>query len=345
LPPGTHLRLFTFTADDPGAVLPEMGAWQAGPGDQHDVRVFDPAGRYLWIAGALSGGGDATPAVRALRVDDGGEGWERWLPAVYAREAARGALAGLLALLESGLDEQEAAIDGLPSRFDPGATPDGEGGWLDWLAGWQALELDARWSQTDRRRAVRRAFAAHARRGTPDGLREAIRSALGIRVWIEEPAAGAELWRLGDDRTPLGEDTMLADAEADGAVLGRTATLGRAHLIAEGGEGGGLFAGLAHRFCVFVHAGELSGAGAREALVDLVERERPGHTTWALRVVEPRARVGGQARVGVDAVVARPGDPLALGAGQGLGRSALGGARGPGRLGDYVHLGVDATVS
>jgi len=343
----THLRLYTFTADDAGAALPAIVDWQAAPADQLNLRVLAPAGRYLWIGGALSGAGDATPAVRALRVSWDHEGWRRWLPAVYGRNESAGALDGLLSLLESGLDEQEETIAALPTRFDPGAAPDGEhaGRWLDWLAGWQALELDARWSEADRRRSVGRAFAAHGRRGTPRGLREAIRSSLGIRARIDEPAVAAELWRLGDARTPLGILSMLAGAEADGAVLGRTATLGRSQLIEAGNEGAPLFADLAHRFCVAVHAGELTTSSARDALVGLVDRERPAHTAWALRVIEPRGRVGLQSRVGLDAIVARQGDPLALGAGGGLGEAALAGAPTPGRVGDHAHLGVDATVS
>ena len=94
-----------------------------------------------------------------------------------------------------------------------------------------------------------------------------------------------------------------------------------------------------------VHAGELTTSSARDALVGLVDRERPAHTAWALRVIEPRGRVGLQSRVGLDAIVARQGDPLALGAGGGLGEAALAGAPTPGRVGDHAHLGVDATVS
>ncbi len=345
-PAGAHLRLSTFTAASADASPAE---WTAAPVDQLDVRVPASAGRYLWIRGALSGTGTATAAVRSLQVSWDHDGWWRWLPAVYAREAAGETLDGLLALLEGGLDEQEETIAALAERFDPATAPDDDraGRWLDWLAGWQALELDARWAGGHRRRAVRGAFAANGRRGTPGGLRDAIGSALDIHASIVEPATAAELWRLGDDHGPLGVQTMLAAAEADGAVLGRTATLGRSELIEAGEEGTPLFADLAHRFCVQVHAGELAADGARDALVALVDRERPAHTAWSLRVIEPRARVGVQSRLGIDAVVARPADPLTLGPadGPGLGDTTLGRGPAASRVGERAHLGVDANVS
>jgi phage tail-like protein len=345
LPDRAHVRLYTFTADSPDAAPPPFEGWSVAPADQLDALVPAAAARYLWVGGALSGTGTATPSVRALQLTGDDEGWKQWLPAVYSREAADGALDGLLALLEGGLDEQEAAIAGLAARFDADAAPDDDrtGRWLDWLAGWQSLELDAQWSESERRRAVRGAFAAHGRRGTPRGLRDKVRDALGVDVWIDEPAVTAELWQLGVPDSALGADTMLASAESGGAVLGRTATLGRSALIDAGQEGAPLFADLAHRFCVSVHAGDL--AGARSALVALVDRERPAHTAWALRVIEPRARVGLQARVGVDAVVARRADPLALGSGHALGEAALAANPAGSRIGEHARLGIDATVS
>ena len=345
LPPGAHVRLSTFTAARPDA---SPTGWTAAPVDQLDVRVPTPAGPYLWIRCTLTGSGAATPAVRSLQVSWDHDWW-RWLPAVYAREAAGETLDGLLALLESGLAEQEDTIESLAERFDPRSAPDDDraGRWLDWLAGWQALELDARWDAGHRRRAVQEAFAANGCRGTPAGLRDRIESALGMRVSIFEPATGAELWRLGDERAALGVQTMLAGAEADGTVLGRTATLGRTDLIEAGEEGAPLFSDLAHRFCVRVHAADLAADGARDALVNLVDRERPAHTAWTLRVIEQRARVGMQARLGIDAVVARPADPLTLGRadGPGMGSTALGGSPAASRVGERAHLGFDATVS
>ena len=111
------------------------------------------------------------------------------------------------------------------------------------------------------------------------------------------------MWSLGEN-APLGIATRLAPAHAQGAVIGTTATLGQSHVT--GGEdfGAALFADVAHRFCVHVYAAELRSAGALENVHAVVEREKPAHTSFHLRVIEPRMRVGVQACIGVDTIVA-----------------------------------------
>lgn len=69
----------------------------------------------------------------------------------------------------------------------------------------------------------------------------------------------------------------------------------------------------------------------------MIDSERPAHTSYHLCVVEPRMRVGYQARLGVDAIVADrhepdPGDAAREG---GL---PLGGDP-PGRLGETALVG------
>jgi hypothetical protein len=54
----------------------------------------------------------------------------------------------------------------------------------------------------------------------------------------------------------------------------------------------------------------------------VLDREKPAHTTYTLCTIGPRMRVGATARVGVDAIVAGPPPPTALGA-PGDGRGAL----------------------
>jgi hypothetical protein len=56
--------------------------------------------------------------------------------------------------------------------------------------------------------------------------------------------------------------------------------------------------------------------GAREALLRVLEREKPAHTAFTLKAVEPRLVVGLQARLGEDAIVAGAARPLQLGDGE-----------------------------
>lgn len=61
----------------------------------------------------------------------------------------------------------------------------------------------------------------------------------------------------------------------------------------------------AHKFSVFVPARVRDRDAERRALEQLVAREAPAHTHYELRYVEPRFRVGVQAMLGLDSVIAR----------------------------------------
>ena len=69
----------------------------------------------------------------------------------------------------------------------------------------------------------------------------------------------------------------------------------------------------AHLFTVMVHAAQVPLAAQRQALRDLIEAEKPANTDFQLCLIEPRLRVGVQARVGIDSIVAGPGPTMRLG--------------------------------
>jgi len=100
---------------------------------------------------------------------------------------------------------------------------------------------------------------------------------------------------------------------------------------------------------VRVYAAELSGTDGLERVRGVIDREKPAHTTYHLCPIEARARVGAQARLGIDSIVGGPPLPTALGSDARLGeRMALGGARddthGGARLGMGARVGMQATV-
>ena len=321
LPEGAGFRLYGWLGAD-GAEpppLPEAGedggenGWVVGDANAAELVVAGAGVSTIWLGLRLSAGGAGGPVLGRLRVVTGLESWLNGLPAVYQEDENRDFLRRLLALLGSGLEEEEALMEGLTLLFDADAAPDGpQAAWLDWLSGWLAFDLAAVREPAARRRAVAEAFALSGRRGTVDGLRRLIDLTIGAEAWVSEPAARAELWRL-DGSMSLGLDTALVPAEAQGAVLGTTATLDASHLIRDDEIGVPLYDDLAYRFCVGVFARDVAAPGAREALERLVEHERPAHTVAHICVVEPRARVGFQARIGVDAIVGAGAPALLLG--------------------------------
>jgi phage tail-like protein len=350
-PAATHVRLLTLTSDtldgrdaahrpllpalcgeagaaaEPATASPTpLDRWRAAVLDTSDLLVFNARGRYLWVAGELWGDGTTTPALRQIRLEYAHEGWMRHLPALYRRDDEETRfLERTLALFETALTGVEEALDGVSRYLDPAAAPDRAAGaaaagpaigWLAWLAGWLDLELDERWDDDRRRRAVAGAFELHAARGTTVGIARLVELTTGVPVTLAEPAHGASLWRLDDGA--LGLDTMLAPAHPQGAVLGATAMLERARLL-DVGDGSPLFDDLAHRFTVRCYAADLGGPRALDRVREVIDRERPAHTSYHLCVVRPRMRVGAQARLGIDAIVAGPALPLALDGARSLG--------------------------
>ena len=331
----SHVRVFTYTSDRPddppplpdgaAAAGPEttpLECWRPAPLDALDVLVLNEPGPYLWIGGQLEAGAGGAPAIQRVRIEHDRDGWLPLLPAIYARDdSGRVFLSRLLALTESALEDEAALLDSLPRLFGAASAPDdAPDGWLDWLAGWLAFPLEERWTEQIRRGAVAGAFELNGRRGTAAGLRDLIRLDLGLDATVSEPGEGASLWQLGGDAaSQLGFTTQLAGAEADGAVLGTTAILGESDLIDAGELGAPLFEELASRFCVNVYAADLTDPETLDELQRLVERERPAEAAGHVCVIEPRARVGFQARLGVDAIVAAGPGRLTLGGGGGLG--------------------------
>ena len=152
--------------------------------------------------------------------------------------------------------------------------------------------------------------------GTRAGLRHALRRDTGAHVVIDEPIRRADWWLLPAVDTAvdapssnsaggqLGVSTLLAAAQPDGAIVGSTAVADRAHLTGGDDYGAPLFDDVAFRFTVSLYEGPGLTAERLAEVRRVVESEKPAHTDFAICVIEPRMRVGYQAIVGVDTVVA-----------------------------------------
>ena len=324
LPDESRTQLFTYTTDDPlgltlGPRENPFSDWNEAPVDELDLLILSPPARYLWIGGRLQGNGRVSPTLEQMQVSYPRDTYLRYLPAIYREdEESRVLLERALALFESVLGGIEGEAVDLPLLFDPLATPNGWvpwlagwqelGGngaqppnWLPWLASWLAFDVSETWSEAQTRGAIAGAFTLYGRRGTIEGLRRYLKLYAGVEALIEEPARRSAAWTLGE-ASVLGFDTMLASSHEQGAVLTTTATLGESRLIEN--PPAPLFEETAHRFCVFVYRAELTKRRGVQDVKAVLEREKPAHTEYHLCVIEPRMRVGVQARVGIDTVVA-----------------------------------------
>jgi phage tail-like protein len=315
-PPGSHVRIWTLVSRTPHG--PDVAApsppdptardgadadhapvptaadrWRAGPLDCPDVRVLtveQATAPALWVAVELVGDGRASPRLSDVRVACSGRNLLDQLPTAYTgQDDGSGQLGRLLGLFAAVYDEVTRNLDQLSRLLDPAGAPDRpDAPWLARLAAWvdaYPLPLNEARQPADSRRLRERvagALAAHARRGTPAGLVEAVRLETGgVEVELREPLLDAGVWRLGDRPvSTLGTTTRLSP-RPDPPVLGSTAVLDDSWLIDEEDRGLPLYAESAHRVHVLVPA---EHGHLLEAVGRVVERERPAHVVAEVRL-------------------------------------------------------------
>lgn len=368
-----HLRLFVHTSNDQSdqpSVDPLAAdsfadsRWRPAStepfSDVDDLFIGGEPAFYVWVGALFSGDGLSTALVSQLRLEFDHESYLEFLPAIYREPSPCGdVLLRFLSLFETLFDGTESSIRDLSVFFDPAVIP---AEFLSWLAGWLALELDEEWDEAKKREAIARAFEMYGLRGTARGLRESLRFYAGVDAIIEEPILNAEWWALPaesiacackegagapaervwveTENSILGVTTMLAPAHAQGAVVGATATLDQSHLISNAELGAPLFSDVAHQFTVQIYRSQLSSPETLARVRDVIRREKPAHTDYHLCVIEPRLRLGYQARVGIDTVVAGPAAPVGLGDERGV---MLGGQPAA-RIGEASSVGITTRV-
>ena len=373
-----HLQLFFFTSDKltdtPTPPQLQMAGtnpftdskWRPRPSDVTDVYLGGAPASYIWCGAWFSGDGLGTPSVSQMRIEFDHETYAADLPAIYRKpgecvKAHRDFLLRMLSLFETFNLAEEDAIRNLPALFDPQAAP---ADYLNWLAEWLAVDLEEDWDEATTRRTLEGAFASYGRRGTPAGLKLALKEYAGVDAVIEEPLLNAAWWVLpaptpspcgaadpgvpvtwvGGENSMLGFTTMLAPAEPQGAVAGTSAVLDQSHLMDDTSLGVPLFEDVAFQFSVLVYRGQVNCPATLALVQSVIDREKPAHTTAQLCILEPNMRVGFQARVGIDTIVAGPPASMRLGDTPGLGMETALGGQPAGRIGVQSRLGMNTLV-
>jgi phage tail-like protein len=297
VPAGAAVDVETFAADSAAATP----AWAPAP----SLDVLLSPHRHLWLRITLrrepGGAPAASPTLTQVRAETPGDDYLRYLPAVYSRDD--GITTRLLALAKAELGDLEAAIANLPRRLEPATAPIDD---VAWLAEWQAFGVPERLRGSEHGPQLRALLAElavlYSRRGTPAGLRRLIEINAGARATIVEEFRLRGTWALGTT-SGLGFDTQLPATVVDGVVVGQ-GVVGQSGPQDGSAWGSALFAPSAHRFTVIVPAADAPSDAERRLIDRTVADEKPAHTWHHLCFPGPRLRVGVQARVGVDAIVA-----------------------------------------
>lgn len=329
LPAETNVQFFFYTSNwnvapelDPNSPFTGSNDWRSLPVNRLEGLIPNPPARYMWIGGRLQGDGQASPTLTQIQISRPTSTYSDYLPAIYQEdEDGRLLLDKILALFESTLGGVEQQTIDLPLLFDPSVTPIGwapwligwqqyqnnaqqSRNWLPWLASWLDFNLDETWSEGKTRRAIATAFSRYGMRGTKLGLRSLIKLYAGVDAWIEEPGRLAKNWSLGDSSC-LGFDTALPPAGSNGSAN---------QLLTDDS---------AYLFCVWIYDNDSNQCGALMRTKEVVDREKPAHTDYEICVIEPRYRVGVQARLGIDGIVGKPTEAWVLEDKQPLGQETV----------------------
>ncbi|MBZ4417840.1 phage tail protein [Myxococcus sp. RHSTA-1-4] len=160
-----------------GSELPFVAGAKGEHRGTFEVLFQRAKGRYAQVELTLHGGGATTPRIHALRA------WyprfsylAQYLPGLYRQDAESSSfLDRFLANVEGLFTSTEDRIAAAQVLFDARSAPPEA---LEWLSSWFGVTMDPAWDETRRRLFLRHTLDFFQWRGTPRGLRMALRVAL-----------------------------------------------------------------------------------------------------------------------------------------------------------------------
>ncbi|HII02553.1 TPA: hypothetical protein HA351_13195 [Methanosarcinaceae archaeon] len=292
-------------------------------------------GRYLWFRIILTGTEKLSPEVSSVTVFFPKVSYLEYLPSVYMENPAnRDFLDRFLAIFESLFFETDLEIDHLGRYLDAAGTPPE---FLDWLGSWVAAS-QGRGDLGDRKKVpeakqrelISRAVPLYRERGTREGLENLIILYTGKKpIIVENISSGCIKENQGQKKemqkgyeNPEQKKFLFFPPEAarvklpagKGAVR-REVSL---HEVLFGRE----------KFSFFVFFNEALTEAELELIRNIIEEEKPAHTTCKIKVLEPWFCLDGHTYLGENTRLKRP--EFVLGKHSVLGRdTALGAEKCP----------------
>lgn len=189
------------------------------------------------------------------------ESYIKWLPAIYQRSdtTGRNVVRDVLWLVQHMFGSIDNILDTIHTYFDSYETPSA---FLPWLAGWSAMLLEPDWPENKKRRLIKKAMELYRLRGTVRGLKLFISLFTGM-----EPDLIENEWPF------------------KGFCIGVSSTVGIDTVILPPVD-------KCHSFVVLMPH-EFKDTSPEEIirLHEIVDRERPSHSTYMLKFAEPKIPV------------------------------------------------------
>ena len=331
-----RIAFLTYTADvslpDTDVALLPDSSWVEVPPARggEDVLILSPPGRYLWLRVRIEGDGTTSPRLCSATIEYPRISLRRYLPAAFGSDPVSADFTDrLLAIFDKGFRDIEARIDNEAMLFDPDSAPaDAQSDILGWLGSWVGQALERSQPERVRRATLKAAGRTFSCRGTVRGLREALLGWLGwndVNVVPRRPACGPrcrrparlpdmpmlvlEHWKLRRwlwlGKGKLGSDAVLWGEELLGrSQLNSTARTGATRLDTTGNPLTDPFAIAANRFSVFLPASHVEDSRRAGQVRRLIAEQSPADALANIVAVHARMRIGIQASIGFDSVVA-----------------------------------------
>lgn len=298
------------------------------------LKVRSLRGRYLYLRVELSGTGNTTPEVFAIRSYSKRFSYvEHYLPKLYwentfAPEADQPGSSSNADFLERFIDNMEGILTSVEDRIAysdlvtrPQTTPPES---LDWLASWVGFQFEAGWNESQRRRFLKYSSQLYQWNGTLRGLN------LMLDIATDGAVGGGEIVVLEDYRlrrtfaTILGanlddenDPLTLGGIETGNSFVGDTLFLGdeqRREFLAmysadlrvakeEADAIDAFFDRLAFRVSILVH--ESIESQDHGMIQRVAERMVPAHVEFRIIATSAPLLVGITSLVGVDTYLAR----------------------------------------
>jgi len=339
-PSGTEVSVAVATTDgSPDGHEPHPSDWVDLGAGALDTMLRTPPGRWLYVRVELRGDGRRSPTLHRIRLDLPRHGGLDDLPAIYSEDPrARDFTERFLGVFDAWLDQVDDALARRDALLDADSLPDDALGWLASLIG---IGFEAEMPPKRRRALLAAAPDLHRRRGTPSGLLDTLRLALGVTASIEERGTQRPWGAVGTAH--LGGVRLFGRSTAR-VHLG-TSRLDSARLVSGGDPDLDAVRANAHRVIVNIPAIDDAGLRVDAALVRRVVRSQsPAHIATTVAITRTGTGfVAGLARVGVDTTLTSP-DPAVVGR-SGLGRHAVVASGRARRMALAGRLTVPATVT
>jgi len=168
--------------------------------------------------------GFKAPAIKSLRVLYPDVSYQRYLPAIYQKNAStRQFLRRLLVIFESTFGDFDAVLTGMPNNIDPATAPVH---WLPFLLSWLGLPPATELNAEKQRELLLLAPALLRYRGTLMALEKFLQFLVGEHFAISDSGLSPAPWMLtrpNCDYAPrLGSDTLLLSQRQPAFRLGQT---------------------------------------------------------------------------------------------------------------------------